>query len=52
MLDRRIERHVGYKHAKFLSRIEAVERLDGIHGGRGGFWEDRGYSGMRGFDVV
>jgi DMSO/TMAO reductase YedYZ molybdopterin-dependent catalytic subunit len=39
----RVERHVGYKHAKFVTRIEAVERLDGIHGGKGGFWEDRGY---------
>ena len=39
----RIERHVGYKHAKFVTRLEAVERLDGIHGGKGGFWEDRGY---------
>jgi DMSO/TMAO reductase YedYZ molybdopterin-dependent catalytic subunit len=39
----RVERHVGYKHAKFVTRIEAVERLDGIHCGKGGFWEDRGY---------
>jgi DMSO/TMAO reductase YedYZ molybdopterin-dependent catalytic subunit len=39
----RVERHVGYKHAKFVTHIEAVERLDGIHGGKGGFWEDRGY---------
>jgi DMSO/TMAO reductase YedYZ molybdopterin-dependent catalytic subunit len=39
----RVERQLGYKHAKFLMRIEAVERLDAIGGGRGGYWEDRGY---------
>jgi DMSO/TMAO reductase YedYZ molybdopterin-dependent catalytic subunit len=39
----RVERHVGYKHAKFINRIEAVERLDRIGRGKGGFWEDRGY---------
>jgi DMSO/TMAO reductase YedYZ molybdopterin-dependent catalytic subunit len=39
----RVERQLGYKHAKYLMRIEAVERLDHIAGGKGGFWEDRGY---------
>jgi DMSO/TMAO reductase YedYZ molybdopterin-dependent catalytic subunit len=39
----RVERHVGYKHAKFINRIEAVARLDRIGRGKGGFWEDRGY---------
>ena len=39
----RVERHVGYKHAKYVTRIEAVERLDRIGRGKGGFWEDRGY---------
>jgi DMSO/TMAO reductase YedYZ molybdopterin-dependent catalytic subunit len=39
----RIERQLGYKHAKYLMRIEAVARLDDIHGGKGGYWEDRGY---------
>jgi DMSO/TMAO reductase YedYZ molybdopterin-dependent catalytic subunit len=39
----RVERHVGYKHAKFIGRIEAVERLDRLGRGKGGFWEDRGY---------
>jgi DMSO/TMAO reductase YedYZ molybdopterin-dependent catalytic subunit len=39
----RVERQVGYKHAKFITRIEAVDRLDRIGRGKGGFWEDRGY---------
>lgn len=39
----RIERQLGYKHAKYLTAIEAVETLDGIGGGKGGYWEDRGY---------
>lgn len=39
----RIERQLGYKHAKYLNGIEAVASLDGIGGGKGGYWEDRGY---------
>ena len=39
----RIERQLGYKHAKYLTRIEAVATLDGLYGGNGGYWEDRGY---------
>jgi DMSO/TMAO reductase YedYZ molybdopterin-dependent catalytic subunit len=39
----RVERHVGYKHAKYVNRIEAVDRLTHIARGKGGFWEDRGY---------
>jgi DMSO/TMAO reductase YedYZ molybdopterin-dependent catalytic subunit len=39
----RIERQLGYKHAKYLTAIEAVASLDDIEGGNGGFWEDRGY---------
>src|ERR1700693_916222 len=39
----RVERQLGYKQAKYLMRIEAVARLDGIGQGRGGYWEDRGY---------
>jgi DMSO/TMAO reductase YedYZ molybdopterin-dependent catalytic subunit len=38
-----VERQLGYKHAKYVMRIEAVEALTGISGGKGGFWEDRGY---------
>ena len=37
----RIERQLGYKHAKYVNAIEAVASLDGVGGGKGGFWEDR-----------
>ena len=36
----RVERQLGYKHAKFVWRIEVVADLGGVHGGKGGFWED------------
>lgn len=39
----RVERQLGYKHAKYVSRIELVDNFAGIAGGRGGYWEDRGY---------
>ena len=39
----RVERQLGYKHAKYISRIELVESFDKIEGGKGGYWEDRGY---------
>ena len=39
----RVERQLGYKHAKYVMRIEAVDRFDDFRGGQGGFWEDRGY---------
>jgi DMSO/TMAO reductase YedYZ molybdopterin-dependent catalytic subunit len=39
----RIERQLGYKHAKYLTAIEAVASYDHIDGGGGGYWEDRGY---------
>ncbi len=37
----RVERQLGYKQAKFVMRIEAVESLAAIGQGKGGFWEDR-----------
>jgi len=40
----RVERQLGYKHAKFVMRIEARDRIDNLHLGRGGYWEDRGYA--------
>jgi DMSO/TMAO reductase YedYZ molybdopterin-dependent catalytic subunit len=39
----RVERQLGYKQAKYLMRIDVVERLDDIRGGKGGYWEDQGY---------
>jgi DMSO/TMAO reductase YedYZ molybdopterin-dependent catalytic subunit len=39
----RVERQLGYKHAKYVHRIEAVADMAHIGGGKGGFWEDRGY---------
>lgn len=36
----RVERMLGYKHAKFVMRVEAVASLAGLHGGQGGYWED------------
>jgi DMSO/TMAO reductase YedYZ molybdopterin-dependent catalytic subunit len=36
----RVERQLGYKHAKYVQRIEAVADLAGSYGGKGGFWED------------
>jgi DMSO/TMAO reductase YedYZ molybdopterin-dependent catalytic subunit len=39
----RVERQLGYKHAKYIRRIEAVESFAHIGGGKGGYWEDRGY---------
>ena len=39
----RVERQLGYKHAKYVQRVEVVDSLAGIGRGRGGYWEDRGY---------
>ena len=39
----RVERQLGYKMAKYIMRIEAIDDFAKISRGRGGFWEDRGY---------
>jgi DMSO/TMAO reductase YedYZ molybdopterin-dependent catalytic subunit len=39
----RVERQLGYKMAKYVMRIEAVDSFHGIARGKGGYWEDRGY---------
>lgn len=36
----RVERQLGYKHAKYLMRLEFVSSLEGVYGGKGGYWED------------
>ncbi len=38
----RVERQLGYKHAKYVMRIEARASLSGLYGGKGGYWEDAG----------
>jgi len=40
----RAERQLGYKMAKYVQRIELVENFSHINGGKGGYWEDLGYS--------
>ena len=40
----RVERQLGYKMAKYIMRIEAVESFASIRGGKGGYWEDLGYA--------
>ena len=39
----RVERQLGYKMAKYVMRIEAVESFAALGEGKGGYWEDRGY---------
>ena len=36
----RIETQIGYKHAKYVERVEVVDSLAPIGAGRGGWWED------------
>ena len=40
----RVERQLGYKMAKYIMRIEAVESFASFRGGKGGYWEDLGYA--------
>jgi DMSO/TMAO reductase YedYZ molybdopterin-dependent catalytic subunit len=39
----RLERQLGYKMAKYIMRVEAIDSFRGIARGKGGYWEDRGY---------
>ena len=39
----RVERQLGYKHAKYVMRLELVDSFAHIAGGNGGYWEDQGY---------
>jgi DMSO/TMAO reductase YedYZ molybdopterin-dependent catalytic subunit len=39
----RIPTQLGYKSAKWISRIELASTLGGLYGGLGGYWEDQGY---------
>ena len=40
----RVERQLGYKSAKYIMAIEAVDSLDKIGGGNGSYWADHGYA--------
>ena len=44
----RVERQLGYKHAKYVMRVELVESFAAIAGGKGGYWEDQGYQWFAG----
>jgi DMSO/TMAO reductase YedYZ molybdopterin-dependent catalytic subunit len=44
----RVERQLGYKHAKYVMRIEVVDSFAAIEGGKGGYWEDQGYQWFAG----
>jgi DMSO/TMAO reductase YedYZ molybdopterin-dependent catalytic subunit len=44
----RVERQLGYKHAKYVTGIELVASFDKIAGGKGGYWEDQGYQWFAG----
>ena len=39
----RVERQLGYKHAKYVMRLELVDSFAHIGDGKGGYWEDQGY---------
>lgn len=39
----RVERQLGYKMAKYIMRIDAIDSFAGLGRGKGGYWEDRGY---------
>jgi DMSO/TMAO reductase YedYZ molybdopterin-dependent catalytic subunit len=39
----RVETQLGYKHAKYIGRLEFVASLESIGLGKGGTWEDQGY---------
>jgi DMSO/TMAO reductase YedYZ molybdopterin-dependent catalytic subunit len=39
----RVERQLGYKHAKYIRRIEVVASFAEVGDGNGGYWEDNGY---------
>jgi DMSO/TMAO reductase YedYZ molybdopterin-dependent catalytic subunit len=44
----RVERQLGYKQAKYVMRIEVVASFAELAGGKGGYWEDRGYEWFAG----
>jgi DMSO/TMAO reductase YedYZ molybdopterin-dependent catalytic subunit len=39
----RVEMQLGYKHAKYIRKIDFVPSYKSIAAGKGGYWEDQGY---------
>jgi DMSO/TMAO reductase YedYZ molybdopterin-dependent catalytic subunit len=39
----RVERQLGYKQPKYVSKIELIDDFSKIGQGKGGYWEDNGY---------
>ena len=39
----RVERQLGYKHAKYVTAMALVDSFGNVAGGKGGYWEDQGY---------
>ncbi len=39
----KVPTQLGYKSAKWVSRIEVVGSFANVYGGNGGYWEDQGY---------
>jgi DMSO/TMAO reductase YedYZ molybdopterin-dependent catalytic subunit len=39
----RVERQLGYKMAKYVMKIDAVDSFAALGRGKGGYWPDRGY---------
>lgn len=37
----RVERQLGYKHAKYVTGVEATDSLAKFYRGKGGYWEDQ-----------
>ncbi len=44
----RVERQLGYKHAKYVTAIALVDSFGNVAGGKGGYWEDNGYQWFAG----
>lgn len=40
----RAERQLGYKMAKYVMHVQLVDDFSRFNGGKGGYWEDKGYT--------
>jgi DMSO/TMAO reductase YedYZ molybdopterin-dependent catalytic subunit len=39
----KVPTQLGYKSTKFIHKIAFVSKIEGLRGGKGGYWEDAGY---------